>query len=150
MQDPLTGYLRVKAVCVFLDRGRILALEAFDPTKQQTFRVPVGGRVEFGERTIDAIEREIVEELSTGVTDLRLIGVIENLFTFDGGRGHEIVFVYDGRFTDPSMYEGPEVQGFENGTPFTAQWIDPRHPDGVPLYPDGLTDLLMDTAHPST
>ncbi len=142
MPDPLTGYLRVKTVCLFLHRGRLLALEAFDPTKQQAFRVPVGGRVEFGERTIDAIEREIVEELSTGVTDLRLLGVLENLFTFDGGQGHEIVFVYDGRFTDPSMYEKPEVAGVENGRPFAAHWIDPLDTGDVPLYPDGLIELL--------
>ena len=145
MPDPLTGYLRVKAVCVFLHRGRVLALEAFDATKQQTFRVPVGGRVEFGERTVDAIEREIIEELSAGVIDLRLLGVLENLFTFDGGQGHEIVFVYDGRFTDPSMYDKQEVIEVENGTPFTAHWIDPFDTGGVPLYPDGLADPIPDS-----
>ena len=83
--DPLTGYLRIKAVCVFRHKDRILAIDAFDPTKKERFWVPIGGRVEFGETSRDAIAREVREELSAEVRDLRLLGVLENIFTYDGG-----------------------------------------------------------------
>jgi len=143
MEDPLTGYVRVKAVCLFLHEGRILAIDGYDPTKQQCFWVPVGGRVEFGETSRDAIIREVREELGTEITDLRLLGVRENLFTFDGDPGHEIVFVYDARFTAPHIYGTEQIRGIENGKEFTAHWIDPFAPDdGRPLYPEGLTDLI--------
>ncbi len=143
MQDPLTGYVRVKAVCLFLHEGHILAIDDFDPTKQQRFWVPVGGRVEFGETSRDAIIREVREELDTGIANLRLLGVNENLFIFDGERGHEIVFVYDAQLTDPQMYETEQIRGLENGEEFTAHWIDPFAPKySRPLHPEGLRDLI--------
>jgi 8-oxo-dGTP pyrophosphatase MutT (NUDIX family) len=142
--DPLTGYVRVKVVCVFSNGGRILAIDAFDPTKDQRYWVPIGGRVEFGEKSRDAIVREVREELSGEVDNLRFLGVLENIFTYNGEDGHEIIFVYDGQFTDRSPYEEATVRGVEsNGEEFSASWIDPTRPDhGWPLYPDGLTELL--------
>ncbi|VAV91979.1 hypothetical protein MNBD_ACTINO01-60 [hydrothermal vent metagenome] len=143
MHDPLTGYVRVKAICLFLHNGRVLAIDSFDPTKGQRFWVPVGGRVEFGETAREAIIREVREELRVEIIDLTQLGVVENLFTFDGEPGHEIVFVYDARFIDPQMYGAEEIQGLENGEEFTARWIDPYAPDGDrPLYPEGLPDLI--------
>lgn len=142
--DPLTGYIRVKAVCVFNHKNRILAIDAFDPTKQERFWGPIGGRVEFGETSRDAIAREVREELSAEVRDLQLLGVLESIFTYDGADGHEIVFVYDGQLAERSLYEAATVRGVEsNGQEFIAHWIDPRNPDhGRPVYPDGLVELL--------
>jgi len=143
MRDQLVGYLRVKAVCLFLHNGRLVAIDGFDPTKQQRFWVPVGGRVEFGETSRDAIVREVREELGAEIIDLRQLGVSENLFTFDGESGHEIVFIYDAQFADRHMYEIEEIRGFEGGVEFTAHWIDPFAPEGDrPLYPEGLPDLI--------
>ncbi|MEN8239538.1 MAG: NUDIX hydrolase, partial [Actinomycetota bacterium] len=146
MSDPLTGYVRVKAVCLFINAGRVLAIDGFDPAKphrQHRFWVPIGGRVEMGETSSEAIVREVREELSTGISDLELLGVLENLFTFDGGEGHEIVFVYDARFVDASIYDNDEVPGVEEGRPFTASWIDPSAPSNDwPLYPEGLLGLI--------
>lgn len=142
--DPLTGYVRVKVVCVFSHGDRILAIDAFDPTKEQRFWGPIGGRVEFGETSRDAIVCEVREELSGEVRDLRLLGVLENIFTYDGGDGHEIVFVYDGQLAERSLYEEATVRGVEsNGEEFIAYWIDPSNADhGWPVYPDGLTELM--------
>jgi len=142
--DPLTGYVRVKVVCVFSNEGRILAVDALDPTKGERFWGPIGGRVEFGEQSRDAIAREIREELSGEVRNLELLGILENIFTYDGGDGHEIVFVYDGELAESSLYQEATVRGVEsNGEEFSAYWIDPTNPDhGRPLYPDGLAELL--------
>lgn len=143
MDDPLVGYLRVKAVCLFLHEGLVLAVDSFDSVKQQRFWVPIGGRVEFGETSREAIVREVREELDAGITDLRQLGVLESLFTFDGGQGHEIVFVYDARFVDGGLYGGERLTIIEGDQEFTAHWIDPLAPeDGRPLYPEGLPDLI--------
>lgn len=126
-----------------VEKGRILAIDAFDPTKQERFRGPIGGKVEFGETSRHAIAREVKEELSTEVHDLELLGVLESFFTFDGGDGHEIVFVYDGQLADRSIYERDTVRGVESDRQeFIAHWIDPRNTGGRPLYPDGLVGLL--------
>ncbi|NIA26007.1 MAG: NUDIX domain-containing protein [Gammaproteobacteria bacterium] len=146
MDDPLTGYIRVKAICVFRNDGWLLAIDDFDPTKQQRFWVPVGGRVEFGETSNGAIRREVAEELSAEITDLGLLGVLENLFIFDGDDGHEIVFVYDARFVDESIYIREQVTVVEGDKTLIARWIDPVSPArGWPLYPEGLAELLGNT-----
>ncbi len=145
MDDPLTGYVRVQAVCLFRHEGLLLAIDDFDPTKGQPFWVPVGGRVEFGESSRQAIVREIREELGGEISGLDLLGVLENLFTFDGEPGHEIIFVYDARFVAASAYDTGSLAGVEGGKEFTAHWIDPSAPaHGRPLYPEGLLNLLED------
>ena len=143
MIDPITGYVRVKAICLFVNGDLLLAINGFDPTKRQRFWVPVGGRVEFGEVSRDAIVREVREELSADITELELLGVLENVFRFRGSPGHEIVFVYNARFADTSIYEQSEVTGTEGDEEFTAHWIDPKAPkNDWPLYPEGLLGLL--------
>ncbi len=148
MTDPVTGYIRVRTLCIFSNDDRILTVTYRDPTKGEDFWVPVGGQVEFGETAREAINREVREELSTEVTHLQLLGVIENLFTYDGGDGHEIVFVHDGRLADSSMYGKETLTAVEStGEMLEARWINPGEPDnGWPLYPEGLAELLTDHA----
>lgn len=66
-----------------------------DETKQPaTFHRLLGGHVEFGERSADAVVREISEELNAGLAEVTLLGVIENVYSYAGTPGHEIVVVY--------------------------------------------------------
>ena len=103
--------------------------------------MPPGGRIEFEERSDVAPRREIREELGTEIDRLVLIGVLESLFTFDGQQEHEIVFVYDARFRDKSLYITNRLQGTESdGSQYNAVWLelDTIGPDTPPVYPDGL------------
>lgn len=138
--------IRPIAICVFRNDGRILAAEGYDPLKGQTFYRPLGGAIEFGEYSAATIERELSEELGTAVVDLRYLGAIENVFTYDGRTGHEIVMVYDGAFVDRSLYERPVIEGVEDdGLAFRAVWInlnDCAKPGAPPLYPTGLLEML--------
>src|SRR4030042_4628948 len=99
------NYVRVIAICVIQHGEKILVFEAYDSVNKKPFYRPLGGAVEFGETTDAALKREIREEISQEMTDLKLLGVLENLFTLEGKPGHEIVYVYDGRFADESAYE---------------------------------------------
>lgn len=137
--------IRPLAICVFRRGDRILVSENYDPASGETFYRPLGGGIEFGERSIEAARREIREELGAEVRGLRLLGVLENIFTFDGRPGHEVVFVFDAAFVDPSFYERRELTGYEGGDePFTVVWkrLSDFGPGAPPLYPDDLLDLL--------
>ncbi len=136
--------IRAIAICVFRNGDRILAAEGFDTIKQQTFYRPLGGTIEFGEHSSETVRRELLEELGAEVADLRYLGTLENVFIYEAEKGHEIVLVYDGAFTDRSLYEKTVIQGTEVGAPFRAVWVDLNNvgPGKPPLYPTGLAELL--------
>jgi ADP-ribose pyrophosphatase YjhB (NUDIX family) len=136
------------AICVFRHEGRILAAEGYDPIKEQLFYRPLGGGIEFGETSREALGREIREELGVEITNLEYLGTVENIFEFAGEPGHEIVLVYDGRLVDERLYQQETLQGYEveMGEPFTIVWKPLAFflaKDSPPLYPDGLLELLL-------
>lgn len=113
------------------------------PKEPRQFHRLVGGGVELGERSADAVVREIGEELGTTLLAPRLLGVLESLFVYQGEAGHEVVFVYSGELADPDTIP-PEGRWFQdNGEPMFVQWRvveDSDHP--WPLYPRGAGDLV--------
>jgi len=136
--------IRVVAICVFWREDAILVAEDFDDVAGLPFYRPVGGGVEPGELAIAAVEREVLEELHQPVTDLRLLGVLENLFVSKGKPGHEIIYVFDGRFMNAKLEEQPVILGVEaDGSPIRAVWRSLNFFDHYHrLVPEGLLDLL--------
>lgn len=140
--------IRPIALCVFRDQDRILVFEGYDPLKQQTFYRPLGGGIEFGETSEQAVRREIREEIGTEIEDLRFLGTVENLFVFNGAPGHEIVRLYIGRLADP-RYLGQDDMVAHEDTGETIKILWKRLSEfgpHTPLYPDGLAELLEDNS----
>lgn len=139
--------IRPLAICVFRDGDRIFVAEGCDPAKGEVFYRPLGGAIKFGERSQEALARELREEIGAEITDLRYLGTLENIFTFNGEPRHEIVLVYDGAFVDRSLYAREVVQGCEPKLQqtFNVVWkpLADLRTNRPPLYPDGLYDLLM-------
>jgi 8-oxo-dGTP pyrophosphatase MutT (NUDIX family) len=143
--DKVTGYIRPIVIGLFRNGSRILVAEGVDPTKKARFFRPLGGSIEFGETGLQALEREIGEELGQKIERPAFLGVLENLFTYDGEPGHEIVLVFDAQFTDRSLYQCERIPGGESdGAEFDAVWLDLDKdvPGGLPLYPDGLREFI--------
>lgn len=143
--EKISKTIRVKVICIFRKGNCILVREAFDPTKNELFYCPPGGGIKFGESSENALRREISEELDTVIENPRLLGVQENIFTFDGKQGHEIVFVYDAQLAKTSLYDVDQFTGCEsNGENYKATWldIDSIGPQAPPVYPDGLLELI--------
>ena len=138
------GQIRPIVVCIFMERDRIFVAKGLDHAKQETFYRPLGGAIEFNEQSRDCVIREIREELNTEIKELTYVGMLENIFTFEDERGHEIVLVYKAKFADSRLYKLTSVRCPENGGEFIAMWkpIADFKTGKAPLYPAGLLELL--------
>jgi ADP-ribose pyrophosphatase YjhB (NUDIX family) len=136
---------RVKVACIFRRGDQILVSADVDSVKQQEFYNPPGGGIDFGEYSADAARREMREELDVDLYDLQPLGVLENVFEYEGEPGHDVVFIIAARLGDATMYERDEIAGIESdGRPYVARWmsLSTFGPGGSPLYPTGLFELL--------
>ncbi len=130
-------FRRDDAILVFIDH---------DSVKTDHFCRPLGGGVEFGERAEAALVREIREELGQEIENIRLLAVLENLFTYEGKQGHEIVFVFDADFVDEAIYQKEILAFYEEAmsASFTARWMTLAQIEAekVRLVPEALNELL--------
>ncbi|MBV8063159.1 MAG: NUDIX hydrolase [Nevskia sp.] len=135
--------IRPLAVCVIRDRGRIFVSQCRERSSGQVYYRPLGGAIEFGERSQDAVLRELQEEVGARVTNLRYLGTLENIFTFEDEPCHEIVLVYEADFVDLAIYKKARLRRTD-GSPNTALWhpLQAFHNGSAPLYPAGLLELL--------
>ena len=137
--------IRPIALCVFHNNNRILVFEGYDKAKDEIFYRPLGGGIEFGEKSEEAVRRELKEELNVEIANLRYLGMLENIYTFNGGSYHEVVMVYDGTLVESGLYERDMILGKEaNGDDIRAMWkaLDEFKERKFILYPPGLLELL--------
>ena len=139
--------IRPIVICLFRRGARILISETYDAARDEWYARPLGGGIEFGEFSRDALVREIREELGAEIENAKLVGVLESMWDFDADdRGHEVVFVYDAEFRDKTMYDRPEIPYREEGIDLdaTARWLSPEElkQRNIRLVPDDLPELL--------
>jgi ADP-ribose pyrophosphatase YjhB (NUDIX family) len=95
----------IKAMLIVRNGEKLFFSRGFDEVKGQAFLRPLGGHVEFGERGEETIRREMKEELGCDISHLHFLGVLENLFSYRGKSGHDIILAYEGELTDKSLYQ---------------------------------------------
>jgi ADP-ribose pyrophosphatase YjhB (NUDIX family) len=110
----VNGRIRAVAVCVFRHNDKVLVFEGFDSSKNETFYRSLGGGINFGETSTDAVAREIREELGAEITNIRQLGVLENIFEFEEVIGHQVIFIFDAEFVEASLYEKTVIQANEH------------------------------------
>lgn len=140
-------YIRPLAICIFNRNGKILVCEGIDTVKNETFYRPAGGGIEFQEKAEDALRREIKEETGEDIENIKYLDKIENIFTYEGMPGHEIILVYDAEFVDKNMYEKEFINITESADGwYKAYWksIDEFGEGKLILYPDKLKKLLKE------
>jgi ADP-ribose pyrophosphatase YjhB (NUDIX family) len=139
--------IRAIAICLFSRGDRILVSEGIDPHKGDRFCRPLGGGIDFGERSQAAMQREIQEEIGAEMQHLQLLSVIENIFVYKGKPGHEIVFIYDAEFVDQSLYEKSVIHCHEhsNQQDFVASWrsLAEMQAQQIRLVPPELITLVQ-------
>jgi ADP-ribose pyrophosphatase YjhB (NUDIX family) len=118
--------------------GALLVSEAPDGS----FQRPLGGHVEFGEYALQTIHREFGEEIRQRLTDVRLLGVLENIFPWRGHTEHEVVFIFSAAFADAAAYDIEEQVIVDDTEPKSRVLWRPAGAVSPPLYPAGLPELI--------
>lgn len=118
------SHIRVKAMCVFCHKGKTLASCGEDQKTGEKFYRLLGGSVEFGESAEQAVRREMIEEIQSEISNLTFLRVVENIFEFEGIRGHEVVFIYKGDLVRSELYNLPVFPFDEGETRQTAKWVN--------------------------
>ena len=136
--------IRVLALGLIRDGDRTFISEGYDPVKQLTFYRAMGGGVDFGETSYDALQREFQEEIQAELTNIKYLGCLENLFTFNGKQGHEILQVYQCDFVNQKFYQLEELFFAEGERKKKALWVDiSRFTSGeLKLVPEPFLEYL--------
>jgi ADP-ribose pyrophosphatase YjhB (NUDIX family) len=110
-----------------------------------------GGRVEMGETSLEALRREMQEELEEEVMVGRLLWVAESFFTgVEEKNYHELAFYYLMELApDAPIAHATEPLATMDGSTF--QWFALAELDTITLYPpflvEGLRNLPEQTVH---
>lgn len=137
------GNVRATVLCTFSYKDKILISEGYDSVKNEKFHRLLGGGIEFGEKSDAALKREMIEELGAGIKNLEYLGMIENIFEWEGNPGHEILIIYDAEFEDENFYkiEFPKVLDRDNAKVYWKKLSDFYDKKDI-LYPQGLIEFI--------
>ncbi|MBE1556469.1 NUDIX hydrolase [Sporosarcina limicola] len=135
---------RASSLCIIRKTDSILLEQFPDEHGVITFR-PVGGTIEYGEDSKSAVIREVKEEINQDIIDTKLLGIIENIFSYNGEVGHEFDFIYEAKLLYTNVYEQDVIQGVEGENKYIAVWkrlADFKDNPKFKLVPDGLYEML--------
>ena len=138
------GEIRVLALGIIQDGDRIFISQGYDPVKQKTFYRAMGGGVDFGETSLEALKREFQEEIQAELTNIKYLGCQENLFVFNGNQGHEILQIFKCDFVDQKFYQLESLTFAEGDRKKTALWVNiERFKSGeLLLVPEQFLDFI--------
>jgi ADP-ribose pyrophosphatase YjhB (NUDIX family) len=88
--EPADITLKLRAAGVIIRHGKVLLHRG----ETDDFWTLPGGTIEAGERSDDALCREIDEEMQVKARAVRLLWIVENRFTYLSRRYHEIGFYW--------------------------------------------------------
>lgn len=106
------------------NNNRVFLSQGYDSNKQAYFYRALGGGIEFGESSLEALKREFKEELDATVTNIQYLTCLESIFSFNGQPGHEVIQLYQCDFTHPKFYDEEVVKFNEGKREKVARWVD--------------------------
>lgn len=136
--------IRNLAVGLPVRDGYVLVSGATDTVKREAFYRAIGGGIEFGETAEVALKREFEEELGVALESVQLLGVLENIFEYEGLAGHEIVHVFAVRSKEiDAIPIDAKLHVLDEGSPVGWELISNID---RPLYPTGALQMVLNHA----
>lgn len=141
----MTAGIRYVALGAVYRDDELLVYESEAPEIGRFYRL-LGGGVEFGEHSREAVVREFTEELGVTLAEPTVVGTFERVFTFEGDRQHEIWRVYEGHILEDWPYDRDAFTFIEPelGIEIQARWmpVDRLDADDTMFYTPAVLDAL--------
>lgn len=116
--------IRVIVLGLICHNDKLFVYKGYDEHKKQEFYRALGGGVDFGETSIEALLREFREEIQAELSNFRYLGCIESIFINNNQPGHEIIQVYSCDFANPKYYDLDKINFIDGNKEKTGLWIE--------------------------
>ena len=134
--------IRPTALLVAVKNNKILVIDGNDYHKSEKFYRLIGGGIEFGETGEQALKREVKEEINAEIENVKYLGLIENIFNYEGKNRHEIVLLYQANFKDKNIYKKGDMKILESRQPEKVYLLDKKTVLKSKFYPEKLKDFI--------
>ena len=135
INDDFQFFLRVSALIFNEDETKILLFNIAD----RNFYMLPGGKINELEESIDAIKREIKEELGWENLEYKFLGVSEEFVNDKGYNNHQINLIYKGIYKQ--QIDNEEFKGLE-GDWINFKWIDIKEIANYKIYPNIVKKMI--------
>lgn len=131
--------LNMRTAGLLIQNGKIL----FHKNINKPHYCLIGGRIQIGEDSITALKREVLEELGKDVVVDDVAIIVENFFTMNNKKYHEILFVHNMQFTneEDKLIEH-DLEGIEKKEYMRYMWIKEKDIDTTNICPKGINKIL--------
>ena len=121
----------------------LLVFDGYDGDDR--FHRLLGGTVEFGEHSREAVVREFAEELGEAFVVAGRVGTFESVFEYEGATGHQVWRVYEGHLDADWPYERDSFTYEEDGgSEHVARWrsVESLRDGGTTFHSVEVLDAL--------
>lgn len=137
--------LNIRTAGIIIHNNKVL----LHRNKNSNHYALIGGRVEIGEDSAEALKREILEEIGKEIEITGYVTTIENFFEMKGKPYHEIEFVHLAEFineTDKQLVE--TIKNIEGKDHLQYEWVDIQEIDNYPVQPQVIKPVLKEGKFP--
>ena len=122
---------------IFVNDSKILLQKC----EKDNYYSLIGGRVKYGETTIEALIREIQEEIGIKVNkkEIKLINVSKNFFKYNGKEFHELLLIY--KINNKQIDQISEIKTLDK-TNVVNKWYDISKLNIMDVRPNIITNLI--------
>lgn len=104
-----------------------------------------GGRIKEGENSIEALRREFKEEMGQEIEYVKPYSLIENFFTMNNKKYHEVLITHEVRFKNKDVYNLDKIETIEKGKKDKLEfiWVDIDQLKKMNFIPKKLKELVV-------
>ena len=138
------GKPRIRPIALGLvqHQGHIFVSEGYDTVEKTTFYRFLGGGIDFGETSVNALRREFQEEIQAELINIEYLTCLDNIFVCNGKPGHELVQLFRCDFADSKFYCLDQTYTLVEGkNTHDAVWIS------VDKVRSGILNLVPKNCH---